>query len=149
MDVVLTGVVKEILPLQQGVSQRTGNTWQSQDYVLEHEPGQYPKSVCFKVFGGEKIANMAIKLGETITAHLNIDCHQGNTGLEGRIIDSFQSGGQANLFQGRTADKSPFTNHFNRFGYFDLRQRFTPGKSSLTDHSNGIGNKYFSDLVKP
>lgn len=80
MDVVLTGVVKEILPLQQGVSQRTGTPWQSQDYVLEHEPGQYPKSVCFKVFGGEKIANMAIKLGETITVHLNIDCHQGAKG---------------------------------------------------------------------
>ena len=80
MDVVLTGVVKDVLPLQQGVSQRTGNTWQSQDYVLEHEPGQYAKSVCFKVFGGEKIANMAIKLGETITAHLNIDCHQGAKG---------------------------------------------------------------------
>ena len=80
MDVVLTGVVKEILPLQQGVSKRTGNPWQSQDYVLEHEPGQYPKSVCFKVFGGEKIANMAIQLGETITAHLNIECHQGTKG---------------------------------------------------------------------
>ena len=44
----LTGKVIAILPASSGVSQRTGNPWMSQDYVIE-VPGQYPKKCLFRV----------------------------------------------------------------------------------------------------
>jgi hypothetical protein len=80
MDVVLSGQITAVLPLQQGVSQRSGQPWQSQEYVLCHEQGQYPKSVCFKVFGADKIQQFAIQQGEQLTVHLGIDCRQGQKG---------------------------------------------------------------------
>lgn len=44
-EVVLSGTITAILPAEQGVSQRTGQQWVSQEYVLCHEQGQYPRSV--------------------------------------------------------------------------------------------------------
>lgn len=80
MDVIISGQITAILPVQQGVSQRTGQPWVSQEYVLCHEPGQYPRSVCFRVFGQDKIQQMNIQMGEQLTVHLNIDCRQGQKG---------------------------------------------------------------------
>ena len=79
-EIVLSGQITAILPAQQGVSQRTGQPWVSQEYVLCHEPGQYPRSVCFRVFGQDKIQQMNIQMGEHLTVHLNIDCRQGQKG---------------------------------------------------------------------
>ena len=79
-EIVLSGQITAVLPAQQGVSQRTGQPWVSQEYVLCHEPGQYPKSVCFRVFGQDKIQQMNIQMGETLTVHLNIDAKQGQRG---------------------------------------------------------------------
>lgn len=72
-EVVLSGTITAILPAEQGMSQRTGQPWVSQEYVLCHEQGQYPRSVCFRIFGQEKIQQAAIQMGEYITVHLNID----------------------------------------------------------------------------
>ena len=80
MDVIISGQITAILPAQQGVSQRTGQPWMSQEFVLCHEPGQYPRSVCFRVFGQDKIQQMNIQMGETLTVHLNIDAKQGQKG---------------------------------------------------------------------
>ena len=81
MDVVMSGVISQILPAQQGVSQRTGQPWVSQEYVLCHEQGQYPRFVCFRVFGQDKIQQMNIQLNEQLTIHLNIDAKQGQKGF--------------------------------------------------------------------
>ena len=69
----MSGMITAILPAEQGVSQRTGQPWMSQEYVLCHEQGQYPKNVCFRIFGQEKIQQAAIQPGEQVTVHLNID----------------------------------------------------------------------------
>jgi hypothetical protein len=97
MDVIISGQITAVLPAQQGVSQRTGQPWVSQEYVLCHEPGQYPKSVCFRVFGEDKIKQMNIQMGETLTAHLNIDAKQGQKGYFNSIdcwkVERQQMGG--------------------------------------------------------
>lgn len=80
MDIVFSGQVTAVLPMQQGVSQRTGQPWYSQSYLLCYEQGQYPKNVTFSVFGSEKIQQFAIKQGEQLTAHLNIEAKQGQKG---------------------------------------------------------------------
>ena len=72
-EITLSGTITAILPAEQGVSQKTGQPWVSQEYVLCHEQGQYPRSVCFRIFGHEKIQQAAIQMGEYCTVHLNID----------------------------------------------------------------------------
>ena len=71
----LTGKIIAILPAQGGVSQRTGNPWKSQDYVIETQE-IYPKKCCFSVFGDEKIQKMNIQLGETLTVSLDINANE-------------------------------------------------------------------------
>ena len=59
----LVGTIIAVLPAQSGVSQRTGNPWMSQDYVLE-VPGQYPRRCTFRIFGEDRIKQFAIQQGE-------------------------------------------------------------------------------------
>ena len=73
----LTGKVIAILPASSGVSQRTGNPWMSQDYVIE-VPGQYPKKCLFRVFGEDRIKQFNIQMGEDITVQFDIDAHEFN-----------------------------------------------------------------------
>lgn len=80
MDIVFSGQVTAVLPMQQGVSQRTGQPWYSQSYLLCYEQGQYTKNVVFSVFGQEKIQQFSIQQGEQLTAHLNIEAKQGQKG---------------------------------------------------------------------
>ena len=71
----ITGKIIAVLPAQSGVSQRTGNPWKSQDYVIETHD-QYPKRCCFRVFGEEKINQFNIQLGEEMTVSFDIDSHE-------------------------------------------------------------------------
>lgn len=73
----LTGQVCAILPAQSGVSQRTGNTWMNQQYVIDI-PGRFPRKCVFKVNGEAKIKQFAIQMGETITISIDIDAHEFN-----------------------------------------------------------------------
>jgi len=73
----LTGKIIAVLPASSGVSQRTGNAWMSQDYVIE-VPGQYPKKCVFRVFGEDRIKQFNIQMGEDLTVSFDIDAHEFN-----------------------------------------------------------------------
>ena len=73
----LTGKIIAVLPASSGVSARTGNSWMSQDYVIE-VPGQYPKKCVFRVFGEDRIKHFNIQMGEDITVSFDIDAHEFN-----------------------------------------------------------------------
>ena len=74
----LTGTIIAVLPAMSGVSQRTGNPWMSQDYVIE-VPGQYPRRCSFKIFGEDRIKQFAIQQGEqNVTVQFDIDAHEYN-----------------------------------------------------------------------
>lgn len=74
----LTGKVIAVLPLASGVSNRTGNEWASQEYVIEEQNARYPQRVCFKVFGRDKIQQYALQLGEVVTVKLEFGCREHN-----------------------------------------------------------------------
>jgi hypothetical protein len=70
----VSGKIIAVLPEQGGTS-KSGNEWKKQEYVLEtHE--QYPKKICFQIFGSDKIAQTAIKEGEELTVHFDIDSRE-------------------------------------------------------------------------
>ena len=73
----LTGRIIAVLPASSGVSQRTGNPWMSQDYVIE-VPGQYSRKCVFRVFGEDRIKLFNIQMGEDLTIQFDIDAHEFN-----------------------------------------------------------------------
>ena len=71
----LTGKIIAVMPASSGVSQRTGNSWMSQDYVIE-VPGQYPRRCVFRVFGEDRIKQFNIQQGQDYTVSFDIDAHE-------------------------------------------------------------------------
>ena len=82
----LTGKLIAAMPTQSGVSQRSGNPWMSREYVIEI-PGQYPKKMCFKVFGEDRLKQFNLRKDETVTVQFDIDAHEYN----GRWFDEIQA----------------------------------------------------------
>ena len=73
-----TGTIIQVMPAQSGVSQRSGNPWMSQEYVLEI-PGSYPKRMVFRIFGEDRIKQFNIQQGEqNVTVQFDIDAHEYN-----------------------------------------------------------------------
>lgn len=72
-----TGRIIAVLPAMSGVSQRTGNNWCAQTYVLETTE-QYPKRIPFEVFGEDRIKEFGIQLGEEITIRFDVDGREWN-----------------------------------------------------------------------
>lgn len=71
----LSGKVIQILPLQTGEG-RNG-VWKKQDYIIETQ-GQYPKKVCFSVWG-DKISQFNIQENEFITIGMDIESREYNS----------------------------------------------------------------------
>ena len=51
-----TGRIIKALEPRGGVSNRTGNAWKMQDFVIEETVGQYPKRMVFNVFGEDNLS---------------------------------------------------------------------------------------------
>ena len=74
----ITGNVIAVLPAQGGVSQRSGNAWMRQEYVIE-VPGQYPRRMCFSIFGEDRIKQFNLHQGEqNITVQFDVDAREYN-----------------------------------------------------------------------
>ena len=71
----LTGRIIAVMTAQSGVSARTGNSWMSQDYVIE-VPGQFPKRCVFRIFGEDRIKQFNIQMNEDVTIQFDIDAHE-------------------------------------------------------------------------
>lgn len=72
-----TGKIIAVLPASSGVSQRTGNTWMVQTYVLETVE-QYPKKIPFEIFGEDRIKQFAVQMNETVTISFDVDGREWN-----------------------------------------------------------------------
>lgn len=73
-----TGTIIAVMQPKSGTSQRTGNSWMSQEYVLE-VPAQYPRRMVFGVFGEERIKQFNLQQGEqNVTIQFDIDAHEHN-----------------------------------------------------------------------
>ncbi len=69
-----TGKIIAILP-QRGGTSRSGNEWVVASYVIE-DHGQFPRKMCFEVFGQDKIQDFNIQMGEELTVSFDIDARQ-------------------------------------------------------------------------
>ncbi len=72
-----TGKIIAILPPRGGASKTSGNEWKSQEFVIENHD-QYPRKMCFDVFGADKIEQFNIQMGEELTVSFDVDARQWN-----------------------------------------------------------------------
>jgi hypothetical protein len=71
----ISGKIFAILEAQSGIS-KSGNEWKKQEYVLETQE-QYPKKVCFQIFGAERIEQAGIhSVGEEVTVSIDIESRE-------------------------------------------------------------------------
>ncbi len=70
----ITGRIIAVLPVVGGVS-KAGNEWKKQEYVLETHD-QYPRKVCFQIFGADRIEQAHIQPGEELTVSFDIDSRE-------------------------------------------------------------------------
>jgi hypothetical protein len=72
-----TGKIIAILPKKNGVGKTSGNTWVAQEFVIEDTvSSQYPRKMCFEVFGEDRLAQFNIQMGEDLTVSFDIDARQ-------------------------------------------------------------------------
>lgn len=82
----ITGRIIAVLPERSGTSSRTGSEWKAGSYVLETQE-QYPKKICFDVFGADRMQQFNIQVGEMMTVSFDIDAHEYN----GRWFNSIRA----------------------------------------------------------
>ena len=81
----LAGKVIAVLPPKSGTS-RNGNEWTVQEYVIETHD-QYPRRMCFDVFGADKIQQFNIQIGEELNVSFDIDARE----WQGRWFNSIRA----------------------------------------------------------
>lgn len=71
------GKIIAVLPAKGGVSNKTGNEWKAQEFVIEDSTNsQYPRRMCFEVFGADKIDQFNIQVGQDLKVSFDIDANQ-------------------------------------------------------------------------
>jgi hypothetical protein len=70
----LTGKIVQVLPEQSGTSSR--GSWRKQEYIIEI-PGDYPKQVCFMVWG-DRIDQFGIQEGQELTIAVDLESREYN-----------------------------------------------------------------------
>lgn len=75
-ELTISGRIVLILPLQTGTS-KAGNPWKKQGYILETLGTQYPRKVCFSLFG-DKVDQFPIQVGQEVTVSIDIESREFN-----------------------------------------------------------------------
>ena len=70
----ITGKIVQLLPLQSG--QGKNGLWRKQDYIIELG-GQYPKNVCFNIWG-DKIDTFQLKVGDEVKVDFDLESREFN-----------------------------------------------------------------------
>ena len=73
-----TGRIIKALDQRTGVSNRTGNPWKMQDFVIEETMGQFPKRMVFNVFGEENLNRFNLQEGQEVTVSFDINAREYN-----------------------------------------------------------------------
>ena len=72
----IIGKLSQLLPLVTG--QGKNGEWRKQEFIIEIADGQYPKKVCFSLWG-DKIDQAGLSLNETFKVFFDIESREYNT----------------------------------------------------------------------
>ncbi|MFA9392024.1 MAG: DUF3127 domain-containing protein [Prolixibacteraceae bacterium] len=74
MSMDVKGKVLQILPVQSGVS-KAGKEWSKQEFVIESEE-QFPKNICFTLFGDKLSLLGGITVGQQVEVFFNLESRE-------------------------------------------------------------------------
>lgn len=98
--IYIEGQITAILPETRGVGQR--GEWVSQDFVLKTEEN-YPKNICFSVFGADKIKEANIRVGDVVSIGVNIESRE----FKGRWYTSIKAWSVKKKSEARQQQSAP------------------------------------------
>lgn len=99
----IEGKISLALEPQSGVSQRTGNSWKSQDFVMDYfwfPNQQNPSKLTFRVFGEDRLKQFNLQPGDEVKVRLSIEANEYN----GRWFNEVRA--HAVTFVGASASKN-------------------------------------------
>lgn len=109
----IKGKIIAVMPVRTGTSQKNGEAWASQEYVIETIE-QYPKRCVFNVFGEDKIKQFNIQQGCEYLVKFDINAREYNgrwyNDVRARKVEpaqAQQAQAQAQPFQPAGADAIP------------------------------------------
>ena len=75
----VTGTIKQVLNVEQGTS-KAGKEWKKLNFILESKDGEYNNTICFDVFGEEKVDNFLKfnNVGDNVTVSFNVSSREYN-----------------------------------------------------------------------
>jgi hypothetical protein len=76
MSLAVKGKIQQILKPQSGTSQ-AGKEWNKQEFVIETEE-QYPKKVCFTLFGEKTSLINGLEVGQEVEVSFNLESREYN-----------------------------------------------------------------------
>ena len=76
MSLDIRGKLIQVLPLQTGTS-KSGNGWSKQEFVIETEE-QFPKKVCFTLFGDKVSLLNGLSTGDQVDVSFNLESREFN-----------------------------------------------------------------------
>ena len=82
----LIGKIVQVLPLQEGVS-KAGNPWKKQEYILETLGTQYPRKVCFNLFG-DNVDKFPMQVGQDVTVSTDAGTQMSVRGMSSTVSSS-------------------------------------------------------------
>lgn len=98
----IKGTIKHALEVRSGISQKTGNSWMSQQFVMEYlDTNQNTKLFLFSIFGEEALKSVNLKEGDEVAVEYNPDAHEYN----GRWFGDNRA--EAVLHLDKTSDTAP------------------------------------------
>ena len=109
----VTGVIKQILDVEQGTS-KAGKEWKKLNFVLESKDGEYTNTICFDVFGEEKVDNFVKfnNVGDNVTVSFNVSSREYNekwyTQTSAWMVKKNTSETETNLEEAKDVDSLPF-----------------------------------------
>ena len=77
----LEGKISVVMHVNSGVSQRNGNSWKSQEFILEYFwfPNQVePSHMVMRVFGEEKIKKFNLQPNDNVKVRFHLEAHEFN-----------------------------------------------------------------------
>ncbi|MBN2263866.1 MAG: DUF3127 domain-containing protein [Prolixibacteraceae bacterium] len=75
MSLDIKGRLIQILPVQTGTS-KAGNEWSKQEFVIETSEEQFPKKVCFTLFGDKVSLLNGINNGDEVEVAFNLESRE-------------------------------------------------------------------------
>ena len=73
----ITGKLSELLP-EQGGQSKTGNAWRKRSFIIETINSQYPKKVCFDIWGDKIDSLNGIAIGDEMEISFDIESREFN-----------------------------------------------------------------------